>query len=178
MPRGRWRRVEKPCLLCGEPTREWEQVCQSCIKLYEKGKAYSQAESATPGTAKAFIARYWQFYHFHGRMKRHTYDAATEPGYIIVDRLLKLVRATKIPTEPFSVPPDTIGLADQREGYSSQRSWYLIHGEENAPEYLQEVYRAICDLMSIAYADGLRRGKSFVTDLVEGTLSVKDLENF
>lgn len=177
---GRFRRNAKPCVLCGEEeTRDWHYICRSCRNLYEKGKEFAKAESAGPqGTVKIEVAWYPQLSRHHGTV-RHIRDQTPGPDQQILTALLALLHATKLEDRGMyrGGSRTAIGLPpDNRDAQPSSK--YLVYGNEKTGQHLRTIFQAICDLLATEYADGLRRGKSFVRDLAENKLSVKDLERW
>lgn len=176
--RGKYRRLAKPCVLCGkELTTDWNYICQQCRDLYAKGKEYARVEKAAPdGTVEIQVAWYPQLYHAHGNPKGH-FDS--KPEQQIRGALLALLHATEIKQQGmyYGGSRTAIGLPpDNRDAQPASR--YLVFGNEHTEQHLRVIFQAVCDLMAKEYEDGLRRGKSFVRDLAENKLSVKDLERF
>lgn len=182
MTRQRWRRTAKPCVLCGkEHTQDWDYICYKCRDEWKRGHAWAQAEEkrdALPdGMIEASIAWYWYLYHFAGEAAK-TMSLQSDSKSRFRDALLELVGASRLPeSRMVTVHSWAIGYPRQervRDNISQSR--YILRGDERTLELLQQVYESACDLMASAYDEGLRRGRSFVQDLADGKMTVKDLE--
>lgn len=172
MKKQRYRRKPYTCILCQEEeTYDWDHVCSSCRKAWHRGADWAKAEDAAPpdGIIEATIARYWYFYHFAGDVSK--YEEARKE---IRAALLELVGTTEMRGLGYSRSWG-IGYPKTYKGNVSLGK-YALHGNEHTLELLQSIYENICHLMAHAYQEGERRGKSFITDLVEGKLTTKDLE--
>ena len=182
MTKTRYRRNQSLCVLCQEETTyDWDHICRKCRDEWARGHAWAQAEEkrdALPqGMIEAYISWYWYFYHFAGQARRIG-ELINDPKRDIREMLLELVGAERAPGNPMVTSHGwAIGHPKDYRGNVS-KSNYILRGDERTLDLLQKLYERICDLMAGAYEEGLRRGKSFVTDLVEGKLSVKDMEKF
>lgn len=172
------RRKASPCVLCKADTQNWDYVCDQCRVDRKSGASIREAQGKLPdGLTDATIAWHWDLYHHYGQVGKW-HEGKNDPRAILPDRLRRLVGATES-TKNYVGKMLIVGRAKNSQSViTGPSSYYLIHGDESTPILLQEIFEAICDLMADAYRDGLRRGQSFVTDLAEGKMSVKDLERF
>lgn len=182
MAKKRWHRTAKPCVLCKESdTYDWDYICADCRGEWKRGHAWAQAEEkrdALPdGMIEAPIAWYWYLYHFAGTADRAG-SLQNDSKKRFRDALLELVGASRVPNDRMGTSHSwAIGYPKKepvRDSISQSR--YILRGDEHTLKLLQKVYECACDLMASAYDDGLRRGRSFVQDLAEGKMTVKDLE--
>lgn len=173
------RRSPSPCVLCKANTQNWDYVCNQCRVDRNSGASIREAQGKLPdGLTETTMAWHWDLYHHYGQAGKWREDYKSDPRAILPDRLRRLVGATAS-TKGYVGKMLIVGRAkNNRSSITGPESYYLIHGDEGTPILLQEIFEAICDLMADAYRDGLHRGQSFVTDLAEGKMSVKDLERF
>lgn len=178
----RWRRNPVPCVLCGEEqTRDWDHICYKCRDEWKRGHAWAQAEEkrdALPdGMIEASIAWYWYLYHFAGNADNVNL-LRNDSKQRFRDALLELVGASRVPDSRMVTSHSwAIGYPRQeRVRDSISQSRYILRGDERTLALLQQVYECACELMAHAYDEGLRRGRSFVQDLADGKMTVKDLE--
>lgn len=175
MGKQRYRRKPHPCVLCEKYTYDWDHICRDCRQAWRKGARFQEAEdkmAALPeGMIEAVVARYWYTYHFAGT----TGDKYHLAG-ILSESLLELVHASLASGSWGGGSGWAIGYPTDYNRGDITKQRYLIPGDQHTLDLLQKVYEVVCDLMATAYEEGRRRGQSFITDLAEGKLTVKDLE--
>lgn len=175
--RVRQRRKDQTCVLCGEKdTRDWDHICGSCRRIWREGNEY-RAVKVPDGTREVLIAWYWALYQFNGVARK--YDSFREHGKEAKQRfraaVMILVGAVQRSDKWNPKLSKAVGLPKNKRG-TDPVSHYIIVGDEQTEQAMRDLYEAACDLMAEAYAEGERRGKSFITDLAEGKLTTKDLE--
>ena len=164
--RNRRRRNPSPCVLCGENTYDWDHICRECRKLVKSGLEYEKARELKDEDCPISIslAWYWGFHQWMGDAENK--NTAKEIKAAVLT-LLDAVRGGNYPQASLGFHP--------RE-YSNSS---VTHLAQTTPEKLraaQDLIRAIRDIAARSYQDGLRRGKSFVRDLAEGNMTVRDME--
>ena len=172
----RHRRNHQPCVLCeDEQTYDWDHICSACRLAWKQGVEYSKV-SPPEGTREVIIAWYWKLYQWAGVANRHR-EHTQGSKYRLRAAVMALVGGQQCSDRWSPKGVGAVGLPPDNHG-TDPVSRYIIVGDEETERAMRDLYEAACDLMAEAYQDGKRRGKSFVTDLAEGKLTVKDLERF
>lgn len=174
------KRRNKPhsCVLCNEEeTHDWDHICASCRHAWRLGVDYQNAPKPPEGTHELLIATHWKLYHFYGKVNRYDRFKTLGGGADsrLKDAVMKLVHATQQSDKWAPKLTTAVGLPEGNRGREGMAR-YVIVGDEETEQTMSDLYVAACDLMAEAYIDGERQGKSFVTDLIKGKLTTKDLE--
>lgn len=131
------------------------------------------------GMARVLISMYWNLYPDTAQRldTQDVWDAQREFRAEVLALVGGSLCSDWYPVDQWSIGQPKRGLRDDGTMMSRQSAGlYYIHGDQEVADRLQRIYELTCKLMTSAYHAGQRRGKSFITDLAEGKMTVKDLE--
>jgi len=162
--RKRRRRDSHPCVLCGQMTYDWDHICTRCRRDVKAGREYCLLKDSDDGPITISVARNWNFGHYTGIAKNS--NASRE----IKEAVLILIEATKGGYKPNASLGYIKGL------HNELGDEYIAKVTEEKLQAASNLLQAIRDISARSYKEGLRRGKSFVKDLIDGNMTINDME--
>lgn len=182
MTKHRQHRNLKPCIMCGEPTRNWNYVCYDCLGVFHRGKQALAEDLAREksGEAQDFkIALYPDLRFAISKLEPDRDDLFVQMG-LSADVDFKVVFNDIIRTIFHEATHrETLGNRDNAIGctqYNSERAYFvtMTPGQAEAVTKLVELLRY---MYQYGFREGLRNGESFVAKMANGDLTIDEIND-
>lgn len=178
------RRNENPCILCDEPTYDWDYMCTPCRKSWYLGKKKQADDARNIGrdkTEQVPIFTYWSFFYGWVKDKREHLDRY-KINHRIREAAISLAGGEKQEFDNhFHSKARTLGMLKTHVG----RPGYSGGGGEGSTVYrfprrgtwklLQDLTLAIRDLSNHHYNKGYMDGSNLLFRISSGELTVDEI---
>ena len=176
------RRQDNPCILCTEPTRDWDYLCRHCREDWFDGVAARESVAARDGRVsdeRVPIYQYWSYLFFDNKAEPRR---RTDISHELKAAVIKLAEGREDELTSYWNPRrsvhgnpsrhiERVGRPNQSGG-SNEGSSIYIFPRRGTWKLLRDINQAILDLCHYYYVDGYTHGQRLLHMIARGELSV------
>jgi len=179
------RRQDNPCILCEEPTRDWDYLCRRCREDWHDGVAARESVAARDGQVKderVPVYTHWSYLFFDnsGEPRR-----SLEIHHDIKKAVIGLAQGREDELTSYWNPRksvhgnptrfvERVGRPDSHSGSNDGSSIYIFP-RRGTWKLMRDLNRAILDLCQHHYINGYKRGQRLLHMIARGELSVDQI---
>lgn len=174
--------TSKPCPVCKTVNADYgrpiDGICPECNRLVEDGRRYRrQMAKAARVLVRCLTAE------FPGGLPylRHVGSFHDDPAerfrtaYHAVLRECAVLPSSKQDNRYLATPPKCLPVLPDRDTSGMRSTCEVLFVAPGAADALQQLYVAVQEMLDEAHAEGRQEGDNFVSQLVSGDVSMKDL---
>lgn len=179
------RRQDNPCIMCEQPTRDWDYLCRHCREDWFDGVAARESVAARDGRTKderVPIYLYWSYLFFdnkadvgdrsdiNSRIKKAIIDLAQGRE----DELTSYWNPRKSVHGNPTRFVECVGKPNGSRGGSDGSSIYIFP-RRGTWKLLRDLNRAILDICQYHYVRGYERGQRLLVQIARGEVTVDEI---
>jgi len=179
------RRQDNPCIMCEEPTRDWDYLCRLCREDWFDGVAARESVAARDGQVKderVPIYSYWSYLFFDHKVKAGDRTKITSR---IKRAVIKLAEGREDELTSYWNPRKSVHGNPKRfvemvgrpnaSGGSSEGSSIYIFPRRGTWKLLRDINAGIQDLCHYYYFQGYERGQRLLYQIARCELTMDEI---
>lgn len=183
------RRQDNPCIMCDEPTRDWDYVCRSCREDWHDGRSAREDMAKRNNQMKderVPVYLYWSYLSFDNSANLDP-RRRNEINHDIKRAIIALAQGREDELTSYWNPRrsvhgnptrfvERVGRPDSHSS-SNEGSSVYIFPRRGTWKLLRDLNRAILDLCQYHYINGYERGQRLLYQIARGELSVDEIND-
>lgn len=170
MAKYRYRRKDFPCILCEEPTRDWDHVCNQCRHGRRVGVGVAKQEGAQEGEREYYAIRWYVDVHDYGG-NEEPFALEESEGEMMIDLLQALGQSADLGRNARRASKRTLANRKSDTG-SGYHYLFLTESQADAAEGIVNFCRR---LWRTAYLSGYQDGSRILGRIAGGDLTLEQL---